>query len=75
MKNIGPLIINLDDTKLSNDEKNIIKHSLVGGIILFSHNYNSKSQLCKLIDDIRSIKDNIIISIDHEGGKIGRAHV
>ena len=72
MKNIGPLIINLDDTNLSNDEKNIIKNNLVGGIILFSHNYDSKSQLCKLIDDIRSIKDNIIISIDHEGGRIQR---
>ena len=72
MKNIGPLIINLDDIKLSNDEKNIIKHNLVGGIILFSHNYDSKNQLCELIDDIRSVKDNIIISIDHEGGRIQR---
>ena len=72
MKNIGPLIINLDDIKLSNDEKNIIKHNLVGGIILFSHNYDSKNQLCALIDDIRSVKDNIIISIDHEGGRIQR---
>ena len=39
--NIGPFIINLDDTKLSSNEKNLIKHDLIGGIILFSHNFVS----------------------------------
>ena len=72
MKNIGPLIINIDDIKLSENEKLVIKHDLVGGIILFSHNYSSKEQLINLINDIKSIKDNLTISIDHEGGRVQR---
>ena len=71
-KNIGPLIINLDGTNLSSNERSIIKHELVGGIILFSHNYTSKAQLKSLISDVKSIKDNLLISIDHEGGRIQR---
>ena len=71
-KNVGPLIINLDGTNLSSNERNTIKHDLVGGIILFSHNYTSKAQLKSLILDIKSIKDNLLISIDHEGGRIQR---
>ena len=38
-RNIGPLIINLDGVKLSNNEIELIKNDLVGGVILFSHNY------------------------------------
>ena len=72
MKNIGPLIINIDDITLSKNEKLVIKHDLIGGIILFSHNYSSKEQLIDLINEIKSIKDNIHISIDHEGGRVQR---
>ena len=71
-KNIGPLVINLDGANLSSNERDLIKHDLVGGIILFSHNYISKAQLKSLILDIKSIKDNLLISIDHEGGRIQR---
>ena len=69
---IGPLIINLDGTKLSENEKNLIKDKLIGGIILFSHNYVSRTQLKELILDIKSVKNNILVSIDHEGGRVQR---
>ena len=69
---IGPLIINLDGTKLSENEKNLIKDKLIGGIILFSHNYVSRTQLKELILDIKNVKDNILVSIDHEGGRVQR---
>ena len=71
-RNIGPLIINLDGVKLSNNEIELIKNDLVGGVILFSHNYISKDQLASLIIDIKSIKDDLLITIDHEGGRIQR---
>ena len=62
---IGPLIINLDGTSLSKNEKNLIKDKLIGGIILFSHNFVSRNQLKELILDIKDVKDNVIVSIDH----------
>ena len=71
-KNIGPLIINIDGIKLSDSEKGLIKNKLIGGIILFSHNYVSRTQLESLILDIKSIKDNLLVSIDHEGGRVQR---
>ena len=70
--NIGPFIINLDDTKLSSNEKNLIKHDLIGGIILFSHNFVSKTQLQSLVSDIKAVKENLLITIDHEGGRVQR---
>ncbi len=72
MTNIGPLIINIDSTKLSADEKSMIKHRLIGGVIIFAHNYSSKSQLAALINELKSIKNNLLITIDHEGGRIQR---
>ena len=69
---IGPLIINLDGTSLSNNEKNLIKEKLIGGIILFSHNFVSCNQLKELILDIKDVKDNVLVSIDHEGGRVQR---
>ena len=72
LKNIGPLIINLDGTELSDSERQLIEHQLVGGIILFSHNFISKKQLMSFVNDIKSIKDNLLITIDHEGGRVQR---
>ena len=71
-KNLGPLIISLDSTELLNNERKLIGHELVGGIILFSHNFISKKQLHSLISDIKSVKDNLLVTIDHEGGRVQR---
>ena len=71
-KNLGPLIINIDGISLQDEERTLLKHDLIGGIILFSHNYKSKTQLHSLINDIKSVKDNILITIDHEGGRVQR---
>ena len=72
MNKVSPLIINIDDVSLSDNEKKLITHELIGGIIIFSHNYSSPNQLKKLIDDIKSINSNILITIDHEGGRVQR---
>lgn len=72
MNTIGPLIINIDGVMLSKDEAKLLEHDLIGSVILFSHNYNDIEQLNKLIKDIKNVKDNILISVDHEGGRIQR---
>ena len=71
-KNLGPLIINLDSTELSSNERQLIKHELVGGIILFSHNFISKKQLHSLVSNIKNVKDNLLVTVDHEGGRVQR---
>ena len=68
----GPIIINLDSTSISTEEKDLLSSNLIGGVILFSHNYVNKNQIKSLISSIKEIKDNVIICIDHEGGRIQR---
>jgi beta-N-acetylhexosaminidase len=45
---------------------------LVGGVILFSRNYKNKKQIKALTASIRKIKKNILIAVDHEGGRVQR---
>ena len=68
----GPIIINLDSISISTEEKDLLSSNLIGGVILFSHNYANKNQIKSLISSIKEIRDNIIICIDHEGGRIQR---
>jgi len=73
MANIpGPLIINLDSTHLLKDEESLLKSQLIGGVILFEHNYSNVDQIKLLIQDIKKINDKLKIFIDHEGGRVQR---
>tara|TARA_B100000925_G_C21963802_1_gene454589 strand:- start:52 stop:1104 length:1053 start_codon:yes stop_codon:yes gene_type:complete len=72
MNKLGPLIINIDSTDISSNEERLLRKKLIGGVILFEHNYLNKKQIKKLIDDIKKINNNILISVDHEGGRVQR---
>ena len=72
MKITGPLIINIDDIKLSMEEAKLIENDLIGSIILFSHNFKDNKQIKNLIKEIKDIKNEIFISVDHEGGRVQR---
>ena len=70
---IAPLMFDLDGIELSKEEKELLQHPLTGGVILFSRNYESTEQLSVLIDAIReSTKSPLLISVDHEGGRVQR---
>ena len=69
---IGPLIINIDGYELTAEEADLINHPLIGGVILFENNYESHQQVTDLISSIKDIKDGLIVSIDHEGGRVQR---
>ena len=69
---IGPLIINIDGYELTTHEIELISHPLVGGVILFENNYENHQQVIDLICSIKNVKDDLVISIDHEGGRIQR---
>tara|TARA_B100000683_G_scaffold193287_1_gene186258 strand:- start:2666 stop:3727 length:1062 start_codon:yes stop_codon:yes gene_type:complete len=66
------IIINLDSTKLSRDECSLLENDIIGGVILFDHNYENLDQTNHLIASIKSIRDDILISVDHEGGRVQR---
>lgn len=70
---LGPLMIGLDGPKLSEEERALLLHPMVGGVILFARNYVDHAQLRRLTADIRALRTPaLLIAVDHEGGRVQR---
>jgi len=70
---LGPLMIDVDGLELSEFDKEILCHPLVGGVILFSRNYECVEQVSNLCHQIHGLRDEpLLISVDHEGGRVQR---
>lgn len=72
MSQHAPLIIDIAGTALSADDRRRLSHPLVGGLILFSRNWLDRFQLAALCADIKSLRDDLLICVDHEGGRVQR---
>lgn len=69
---IGPLMIDIEGVELSEEDRQLIANPLVGGLILFSRNYTNPDQLKQLIASVRELKPQLLIAVDHEGGRVQR---
>ena len=70
---LGPLMLDVAGTQLTDDDKNRLSHPLVGGVILFKRNYENPTQLEKLTADIHALKSPpLLIAADQEGGRVQR---
>ena len=71
--NLGRLIVDIDGFDLSYEDVEILRHPYVGGIILFSRNYESPEQLVQLTQKIKSLRSpSLIIYVDQEGERVQR---
>ncbi|MFM1880670.1 MAG: Beta-hexosaminidase [Pseudomonadota bacterium] len=72
----GPLIIDVEGLRASEEELDRLAHPWVGGVILFSRNFIDRDQLRGLTEQIRHVRradgKPLLISVDHEGGRIQR---
>ena len=68
----APLIIDIAGTTLSKTDRARLKHPLVGGLILFARNWQDRTQLTNLCRDIKKIRQDLLICVDHEGGRVQR---
>ena len=65
-------MISIEGMTLSSSDKDLIRNRHVGGIILFTRNFHSQPQIEELCSEIKNIKNNIIIAVDQEGGRVQR---
>lgn len=68
----APLIIDIAGLKLAKADRQRLKNPLVGGIILFARNWQNRAQLGALCASIKSLRSDLLICIDHEGGRVQR---
>ena len=68
----APLIIDVAGLSLTKTDRQRLKHPLVGGIILFARNWQDRAQLMQLCRDIKKVRRDLLICVDHEGGRVQR---
>ena len=69
---IGPVMLDIAGLRPDAAERALISQPLVGGLILFSRNFQSADQLEALTAELHDLKPGLLIAVDHEGGRVQR---
>jgi len=72
MTHVAPVILDIAGTRLSAVDRQRLAHPLTGGIILFARNWESRAQLDALCAEIKRMRGDLLICVDHEGGRVQR---
>ncbi|MCY7305446.1 MAG: beta-N-acetylhexosaminidase [Rhodoferax sp.] len=68
----SPLIIDVAGLRLSGSDAARLSDPLVGGVVLFGRNWQDRAQLAVLCAQIKAIRQDLLILVDHEGGRVQR---
>lgn len=68
----APLILDIAGTTLSAADHRRLAHPLTGGVILFARNWQNRAQLLQLTSAIKAVRSDLLICVDHEGGRVQR---
>lgn len=66
---LGPVMLDLEGTSLTPEDRELLCHPAVGGVILFSRNYEDPEQISNLTSSIHELRDpHLLVAVDQEGG-------
>src|SRR5690606_6321017 len=69
----GPVMVDVAGQRLTDHERDRLRHPSVGGVILFTRNFVDRATLKALCDEIHALRDEpLLIAVDHEGGRVQR---
>jgi beta-N-acetylhexosaminidase len=68
----SPVVLDMAGTALTADDRRRLKHPLTGGLILFARNWHSRAQLTELTSEIKAMRPDVLVCVDHEGGRVQR---
>ena len=68
----APVILDIADLSLSDADRRRLMHPLTGGLVLFARNWKSRAQLTALTGEIKALRPDLLITVDHEGGRVQR---
>ena len=66
------VVLDVAGTTLTADDRRRLRHPRTGGLCLFGRNWVNRRQLTELTAQIKAARPDVLICVDHEGGRVQR---
>jgi beta-N-acetylhexosaminidase len=68
----APVVLDIAGPTLDRADRRRLAHPLTGGMILFARHWVDRRQLTALVAEAKSIRPDLLVCVDHEGGRVQR---